>query len=775
MTRLAKQFLVLVVLAICCIPHSAHPQANGSQDTDAVRTEPLQIDRIEIRGNRHIDTAALRLQLTSRTGAISRDTIAHDIRTLYATGFFDQVKASFVRDGREGVLRFSLVEKPLLRKVFVRGNKEISEEELAGVLQVSGRRFLDRARIDALARTVALFYQSRGYYDVAVDSSVVPVGQEQVDLILNVTEGPIVRLRKVRVEGLSELDEDEVLDVIETGEYRWWSSWLFGTGQLRQDLLQADQAKIRQYLLDHGFIDGSVGDPLVQRTKDGLEVVFPVQEGPRYVIGEIRVQGDLIDDSPERTLEGITTSAGDIFNASQIREDAFRVSEKFTDRGYAFANVVPSTDIARNAHTVDIDFLVDKGPEVRVNRIEIRGNEKTFDNVIRRELRIEEQAQYSSGKIRRSQQLLQRLGYFEEVNIATEPTDRPDEVDLQVNVREAATGQFSAGVGYSTSDGGLFNIRLSEDNIAGTGRRAVLNLDLGTERDNYVISLTDPRVFDSYVSAGVDILRTEREFIDFDRALTGGSMQVGYPLEQLFGEWGQDIHLSLQYQYLRINISDVDVEDVADLVAASEGESSSSSITPRLVRNTINNPLDPTSGSRQSLSFEIAGLGGDEEFFLVEARNQYYRPLWNSPVGPFVFSWRFTAGYGESLNDNPFPLFRRYFPGGINSVRGFRARRLGPKDSLGNEYGGSKELVNNLELIFPLVNSAGLRGVTFFDIGQAFDDDQRIEFDDLRQAYGVGLRWSSPLGPIRLEFGFPIDREPGESSMVTLFAFGTPF
>jgi outer membrane protein insertion porin family len=468
---------------------------------------------------------------------------------------------------------------------------------------------------------------------------------------------------------------------------------------------------------------------------------------------------------------------GGTFSAADIRNDAFAISDKFTDVGFAFANVVPDTRINRDAATIDIVFTASKGKLVKVNRIFIKGNDKTYDHVIRRELVIDEQEQFSSSKVKRSQRLLERLGYFDEVSITSEPADKDDLVNLNVNVREGATGTFSAGAGYSTADGPIITGKVSENNIFGTGRSLSLNVDLGTQYDNATIGVTDRRINDTYWYGAANLFRTYRQFSDFDRVLTGGSAEVGYPLDQIFGEAFQDIQFSEQYEYLDINIKNVNKDSAAQLVIDSEGTSTSSAVTSKLQRNTINNPLDPKEGSKQVISFETSGLGGSEKYYLVEGKQQLYYPVLDSAEDftDLVFSWRTSVGYGESYNDDPFPLFKRYFPGGINSVRGYTNRGLGPRDARGNEYGGSKQLINNLELITPLARSAGLKGVVFYDAGQAFDDDESIRIDKLRQGYGAGIRWSSPLGPIRVEFGFPIDRREGERRMVTMFAFGAPF
>lgn len=732
------------------------------------------IHSVEISGNRRVDTAAIRAQLKKTSGTISNEQIDEDIKTIYRTGFFDQVSASLVPGPSGTILRYSVSEKPLVRKVFLQGNKQVKESELREVLKFTGGRFLDRGRVHSLMKGGVLYYQTLGYYDAAFDFSVVPVGDNQVDITFLITEGDKFKIRDIHLHGLKEVDEDDVLDVIQTSHYKWWSSWLFGTGRLNPEMLENDRALMRQYFLDHGYIDAAVSDARIERVDNALEIHFDITEGRVYTIDSITASGDLVEGSVEKTLEGIKTEVGENFSASKVREDSFVISEKFTDKGYAFANVVPNTGVTK-AGTIALEFVTSKGDPVSVNRINIKGNLKTYDNVIRRELVIGEQELYSSRKVRRSQELLERLGYFEEVNITNEPTEQKDQVDLSVNVREGSTGTFSAGAGFSSSDGALFNARLTENNIFGTGRSASINADIGTERDNLVLSYNDNRVNDSYFAFGTDLLRSDREFDDFDRRLTGGSAEVGYPLEQIFGEWAEDISATVKYELLSVDIRDVDPAEAAELVLQSQGNSTSSSIVPRLTRNTINNPLNPSKGSRQVVSFEWSGLGGNQEYYLVEARNQWYQPLWNSSVGDFVFSWRTTIGYGESTNDDPFPLFRRYFPGGINTVRGFKNRSLGPRDANNRKYGGSKELINNVELIFPLINSAGLKGVIFYDVGEAFDDGDPIRISDLRRAYGYGIRWTSPLGPIRVEFGFPEDRREGERSMVTLFSFGAPF
>jgi outer membrane protein insertion porin family len=742
--------------------------------SDAHAEGLLKVAQIEVVGTSRIDKAAVESQLTVSKGKVSEEAVSQDIQRLYNTGFFDQVSVKALPLSAGSVkLQYIVVEKPVARKIFIKGNDEVSNKDLAEVLRLEGKRFVDKNKLVALIRKANSFYQGQGFYDASLDYSTTPVGQNSVDITFSIEEGKKYRVRDVILRGVQDIDVDDLRGVIQTKRYKWWNSWLFGTGRVNKEMMDADKQIIKQYLLDNGRLEGVVGEASVEKRGDGLYVTYDIEEGPEYRIGKLSATGDLIKGSEDDTISDIKAQVGDVFNASTIREDIFTITDRFGDEGYAFANVVPNTMLNKSLGTVDIDFQTSQGSKVRVNTINISGNQKTYDHVIRRWLAIEEQDVYSGTKIKRSQTLLQRLGYFDEVTIANKATDKPDVVDLDVVVKEASTGSFSAGAGYSTANGTLFNAKISENNLFGTGRKLNLNLDFGSQISNQILSIDDSRINDSWVSGGLDLFRTTRQFNDFDRDLAGGGISVGYPLDRLVGDWAQDINVSMKYDLQHVTIKNV--EDYASqFVKDSQGKSVASSITPSLIRNTINNPLNPVSGSRQTVSIELAGLGGDQEYYLLELRNAWFYPLWETSFGEFVLSDRTKFGFGESLNDDPFPLFKRFFPGGINSVRGYRNRTLGPEDADGREYGGSKQVVNNLELIFPLINSAGFRGVIFYDVGQAFDDNESIGIDQLRQAWGYGIRWNSPLGPIRVEFGYPINKQPGERGVQTMFSFGAP-
>lgn len=761
--------LRLVFLLVCCLMTGLAAQTRYSDN--------VRITEIKISGVQRIDEDAILLLMQTRKNAyLNADILNDDIKRIYRTRFFDQVNTRL----QDNTLIVDLVEKPIVRKFLVRGNDEISEKDLGEVLRLGDDRFLDLHVVSGLIKSAVSMYQQRGFYDAHIRYNVVPATNNQVDLVFEVDEGERYRIASIKFNGLNEVDPDDLKEVMETRERVWWKSWITGTGRLNDELLKIDTQRVKQYLFDNGYVQATVSSPTISKLGDErLEIAFDVDEGKLFTVGSISVEGDLINGSTEETLEGTGLAVGEVFKGITAREDVFLISDKFEDAGHAFVNVEPKTSL-NNDGTIDLKYVVDKGGLVNVRRVNITGNDKTYDNVIRREVLLREGELFSGRNFKRSEVVLKRSGYFQEVNVSKIPTGRPDEIDVDVNVREGQTGSFSFGGGYSSFDGVLFNANVSEQNFLGTGRSVNLNVDTGSFRDDVSLSVVDPRIGDSFVRAGVNAVYSQRNFFDFNRNQTGGGLLFGYPFEQILGRNFEDINGNLAFDFYENEILDVNDTSAASFVVDSVGKYSTFAVTPSLVSNTIDNPLNPTKGWLHRLNMEVATPVGSREYYIFEAYQSVYQPLLHTSVGDFTFAMRTRLSYGDTLGnaDGPvgdrLPLFKRFFPGGINSVRGYRNRFLGPVDDQGRQYGGSKQFVNNLEMIFPLVNSAGLKGVVFFDAGQAFDDDQGIKLGDLRQAYGAGFRWSSPLGPIRVEFGMPIDRQANEKSLVTQFSFGAP-
>ncbi|MDD2941424.1 MAG: outer membrane protein assembly factor BamA [bacterium] len=733
------------------------------------------IGEIKITGNDRVQDETVFHQLKSRVGTVfNEETIATDIRSLVGSGSFRSVEVRRLpmANGKVALI-FRVGENPAIRSVFIEGNDEVSNDTLKEKLNITARKFLNRQSLHKGIEEAIKHYESKGIQGTEITYSTKVAEPGEVDVTFHVKEGEEKLLRRVEFRGNRAIDSGTLRSEISTAGYRWWSSWLTGNGVIKKEDLSQDVVRIRQYYLRRGYVDISVAEPEVVDVVDGQKLVFRIVEGNQFKVGRISASGTFLAGGEKEILEGTKLESGEIFDASVLHEDSFVIADKYTDIGYAFANVEPQTVLDREKKVVNVTYNIDKGDVIQVNRIVISGNDKTKDNVIRRSLKIGELEQYSSSKVKRSEELVRRLGFFNDVSITPERTEKEKEVDLSVAVTEMATGQFSAGAGISSGDGVLFSVRLSENNLFGEGKNVGLDLNTGSTNQRYVLSYGDPRVNDSLWSFGSDLISYTREYDDFDRKQNGAGISFGYPLWFLGDEAEDDIRFSLGYDLMQIeidNLSDTAPSRVADEV----GKSVSSSVTPSLVRSTIDNPMDPSSGSRQALSVELAGLGGDEKFWIAGVANTFYYPMFDTSFGKFIFSQRTRFNYGDTYNGENLPLFKRFFPGGINSVRGFDARQLGPKDENGNEYGGSKELVANFETIFPLVDSIGFNGVVFYDIGNAFDDDVSVSVSELRQAIGWGIRWSSPIAPIRFEIGYPLDKQEGDSGVVTHFSFGAP-
>lgn len=802
--RHAPPLLVATALAlrIAVVAPAAAQEAPAPPDPAAA---PAVVDDVEIAGNRRVDEAAIRARLALEAGApFDEAKIDEDIRSLYAMGFFRNITAEIEeRLGRQ-ILVYRVEERPFVRDVEITGNEEIDEEELEGMIRVRPNTILDPEKARAGITEVKKAYEKKGYLDADVSYDTTPVGEsDEVVVTFRIDERDPVRIEEIRLEGNSGISDRKLKGVLATSE-RGLLSFITGSGNLDREVLQTDAERLTAFYYENGYIDVRVDEPAIERTEDGLVVTFRIEEGDVYRFGEVSVTGETLEglESADFDLE---SEAGEVFRPSKLRRDMNLVTELYGDRGYAFVNVTPDTRIDAAAKTVDLGFRVVRGPEVYIDRIEVTGNTKTLDKVVRREMELEEQGKFSGTKLRRSQERIQRTGFFQDVNITTRKADREDRLDVLVDVREGNTGTFSAGAGISSASEFLFNVSLSEINLFGRGHRLLLQADIGTIRRNLTLSFTEPYLFDTQITAGVDVFNWQLEFDEFTRGGTGGGLRFLYPFEALgldqvdlglFAVPLIDTRLGLEYRIEQAEISGVSV-DASSAIRAEQGTRLTSAVIPRIFRDTRNHPFDPTRGSLQDLSFEVAGLGGDSRFMKLESRARWFVPVWASETfGELTYStgWNFAYGIGYS-GERELPLFERYFPGGINTVRGYEVRSMGPRVPVFDQFlddgstcpegvkecariirydviGGSHQFIINNELIFPLVQSLGLKGVIFFDAGNAFSAAQGIDINEMRMAVGAGIRWLSPIGPLRIEVGYPLNEREGDDTQLVQFSFG---
>ena len=766
------------------------PLSASAQDTAATETPPEapRLDRVVITGNRRVEEEAIRVQIRSQPGTrLNEATVDSDVRALYRMGFFDNIEAQLNEENGKWVLTYTVSERPLISEVHIDGNKKVSREDLDGAFKIRPNTILEPNKVRSGIDEAKKLYEKKGYLDAKITYTTKPVADDQVVLTYQVEEGKVVRITDLIFEGDRAFKPSELRKVMQTKE-AWFFSFVTGAGNLDNEVLKTDIERLTAFYYDHGYIDVKIDEPVVQREKDGLKVTIKIDEGEQYKVGKVDIGGDLLPDMTKAQAK-LSLAPGEVFRTSKLRDDISALTEVYGDEGYAFVNVTPDTAVDQADKTVDVTYKVSKGPAVTIDKIDITGNTKTRDKVIRRELRLQEQQRFSGSALRKSQERLRRLGYFEDVNITTRKTDSEDRLDLLVDVKEASTGSFSAGAGISSGENFLFNVRLSEINLFGRGQRLVLNVDFGQLRRNFSVDFTEPYFMDTELTAGVSLFKWQLFFDQFTRGGTGGSVRLLYPFTalgwtSLAGYSLEDTRLGLEYRLEEADISDVSTT-APTVIQTAQGHSLTSGLTPRIFRDTRNHPFDPTSGSLQDVSFEWAGLGGDSKFIKVEGRGRWYYPFYKSPTwGTFVFSFGSNIGYGRGYSgERELPLYERYFPGGINSVRGFRILSMGPKNIVINALGqglsrdpigGSSQLIFNNEIIFPIVESLGLKGVVFVDAGNAFSASQGIDITDMRVSSGGGFRWLSPIGPLRIEVGIPINPHIGDDKQTVMFSFGGP-
>jgi outer membrane protein insertion porin family len=551
----------------------------------------------------------------------------------------------------------------------------------------------------------------------------------------------------------------------------------------------------------------------VLRARDGLEIVIRVHEGDQYRVGKVEIGGELIEDG-KQILKKIKITSGQIFRGSRLREDITSLTDMYTNKGFAFAQVDPVTNVNAQDKNVDIALIVTRGPPVYFNRVLVSGNNKTRDNVVRRELLTTEQELFSGNMVTQSRNALQRTGYFEDVQLTTKKTDQPDTVDLHVDVKEGSTGTFSLGAGYSSGDGFIFNASVAEKNFYGRGQGVSGNFSIGSSRQDFIFSFNEPYWNESRMSLGFDAFNTEREYNAFDERRVGFGVNTSYPLKYaslpFFGadkrtralgsdELPEDspptiwdyMRGGVSYDLTRESISGIDA-GASQSIKDEKGTSLTSAVTPGITYDSRDHFFNPTEGAKSAFSVKTAGLGGDNRFLKADLNGRWYYPLLKDPNwgGAYVLSLGgglgYGIGFGKTSDSSELPLFERFFLGGMNSVRGFAERSIGPKetscvtDNSGTAtctettdvIGGDKSAFFNAEIMFPVMEEYGLRGVAFFDMGNAFNGSN-FGLADFRRSVGIGGRWMSPFGPLRVELGFPLNKQPGDDTSVIGFSIGS--
>ncbi|GAB6190342.1 outer membrane protein assembly factor BamA [Desulfocastanea catecholica] len=718
-------------------------------------------------GNKRIDSGAILRKITTKVGdAYDQATLRKDLKEIYSMGYFNDVQIDVSDTPKGKKVIFRVVEKPVIKSVIFTGMDEVKEEDVKGAANIKEHFILNPAKITVAEEAIRQLYKTKGFYNSKVISKISYPNDQGAVVEFNIDEGVKMYIKEISVEGNTTFDDDELLDQIETSE-KWFLSWLTEGGLLDMNMVQQDAARIVTYYNDQGFLEAKIGEPEIKQEEEWLYVKFIVEEGTRFKLGTVDFTGDLLQGKDEM-MKLLTIQDEEYLSRQAIRDDILKLTDYYSEAGFAFADIRPIVKKTPAGDHMDVTFDIRKNNLVYIERISIRGNSRTRDNVIRRELLIAEGGVFDSKALRESTQALQRLTYFEEVNIIPEPSLNPDRMNVIVEVKEKSTGNFSIGAGFSSADNLILMGQISENNFLGRGDTLSLSANISSSSSRYNLGYTNPHLYDSALSWGLDLFSTEREYDDYTKESVGGGIRIGYPI---FGKW----KVFGNYSYTDTDLTDVS-ENASYIIQESVDLHITSAVKMSLVRDTRNRLYGASKGSRNVLSVKYAGgpLGGDAQFTKVEGSSGWYFPM---PLKT-VFHVEGSAGQVFENEDDKLPVYERFYLGGLNSVRGFEYGKISPIDPItGERIGGDKMWYTNVELIFPLMETQGLHGLVFYDAGQVMDDDENWGEvnDNIKNAVGLGIQWLSPMGPLSVVWGFNLDPLDDEDDAVWDFSVGGTF
>lgn len=723
--------------------------------------EPL-VNLIEIKGLKRIDEGALKTKMSQKIGEpLVQDKITEDIKTIYKMGYFDDVKVEI--EPFEGGLKiiYFVKEKPTIVKIDFQGNKKFDDAKLREVIAINPGALADVTLINDNALKMKTFYEGEGYYHATIVPVVKKVNEEEVSLTYQIDEGSKVKIKEIIVKGNKAISSKKIKKAIKTEERKIYSL-ITGGGYYKKDEMRADIERIKDLYYDNGYLKITVAEPVIEFVgKDAMNIIITVSEGEQFFVSSVEILGNKAIATDELT-KLVRLPLKKPFSKERLRKDISAINDRYADNGYALVVISPDLIPDEDKKEVKVIYRISEGDKYTIGRIDISGNTKTLDKVIRREIRLDEGEVFNASALKRSYERLNNLQFFETVEISPKPKVEEKIVDLDVKVKEKPTGFLSVGGGYSSVDGFIGIIDLTQGNLFGRGYYVKARAQIGGKSSFYEFSFKDPWFLDKPISFGASIYKTEREYGNFDRKSSGFELSLG---KSFWEYW----HKSIAYNFERTTIFNVK-DDASIFVKSQEGKRTTSSISPAIVRDTRDSFIDPMRGSRNSLQLTFAGLGGSNAFIKALIDTGWYFPLFDVTA----VHLRGRIGYASGLFGKNLPLYERYYVGGIYTVRGLNFGDAGPKDINNEPLGGEKELILNAEYIFPIISEYKLKGVVFFDAGRAYEKGETFG-SDLRYTTGAGIRWISPIGPIRIEWGFNLDKRAGEPSNKVEFTFGTFF
>jgi outer membrane protein insertion porin family len=739
----------------------------------AVAQQAQRIRHVDIQGTQRIEIETVKSYMAIAEGdPYDAERVDRSLKTLFNTGLFTDV--TIRQEGETLVVR--VVENPIINRLAFEGNQRLKEEQLQSETQLRPRTVYTRTKVLSDVQRILDLYRREGRFAATVEPKVIQLEQNRVDLVYEINEGPATYVKKINFVGNRFYSESKLSEILLTKEERWYR-FLSSSDTYDPDRLTYDRELLRRFYLKHGFADFRVNSAIAELTpnREGFFITLTIDEGDRYKFGESTIKSSLKDFNADELKPIIVSEPGQWYNGDEVESTVQHLTDALGSRGYAFVEVRPQVKRNRETKTVEITYDIQEGPRVYVERIEITGNVRTLDKVVRREFTLVEGDAFNTAKLRRSQQRLKDLDFFEKVDVTNVPSESaPDRTIIKVDLREKSTGELTFGVGWSSSAGPLIETSLRERNLLGRGQDMRLSGGLGLKMTNAQLSFTEPYLFDRRLVGGFDVFAIQRRLQSesgYDSDTIGAALRTGYHIsDSLRQDW--------KYQAKQDTVTNV-ASGTSAFVQQQAGTSLQSLIGQSLLYDRRDSKVDPTDGYYLRLGNEYAGLGGDQYFIRNTVGGAEYYPIAEKVIATISGNFGIITG----LNDTPVRITERYYLGG-DSVRGFANAGIGPRDAnTGDALGGLWQYYGSAEVKFPvgLPEEYGVAGEVFSDMGAVGNTDPSLgstainQASSTRIAVGVGMSWKSPMGPVAVDLGFPVKKEPFDKTQIFHFNFGTRF
>ncbi len=728
---------------------------------------------IKVEGNQRIETATVLSYLEIRKGdEFDTGSMDRALKNLYATGLFADV--SLFQQGKDLIVK--VAENPILNEIRYEGNKKIKSDDIKGEMQLKPRQVLTRTKVQADVDRLQEMYRVNGNFSAVIDPKIIKLDQNRVNLVFEISEGEESLITRINFVGNKHYSDDQLQKVIRSRETRWYRFWT-SDDKYDPDRLSYDRELLRKYYLEHGYVDFRVASAVAELSSDRKDffVTFTVEEGERYKVGKIDVHTSIPGLDPAFLKDSVTFKAGDWYKYSELETTVTKMTNELGNRQFAFVDIQPGVNRNRENRTVDIDFAINEGQKAYIENINISGNTRTLDEVIRREMMLVEGDPFNTDKLKKSQKNINDLGYFDKVDVKPGPGSAADKTNINVNVSEKSTGSLSVAGGFSTTDGALADFQIQEKNFLGRGQILSLASTIAQKRTEFDFSFTEPYFLKRDLSAGIDLFHTTADYQDersYDSKNMGGGLRFGYPLSE---HWRQN----LNYRYDDSDIRNVGT-DASPIVQREAGRRVTSMVSQILSYDTRDSTLDPTEGFVSRLTTDLAGAGGEAQYYRVKVGGTYYYPV----ADQWILSVLGETGYMHAWGGDTIRINERFYLGGDN-LRGFDDSGIGPRD-MGtystDALGGNRYWRASAQVDFPtgLPEDFGLRAHVFSDAGALWSLDEKDVSDvadssRMRLSAGAGIAWKSPMGPMSFDLAKPILKEDFDKLRQFRLSFGTKF